>query len=177
MRKNLGCLLTGLAAILTILWLSMPSVSGPGEMDSGFITGNVMKARQIVLALRIHVQDHDGALPATLDELVSEEMVEPKNLVIDLMDGKSPVRWIYLKTRRDPVAEVILISPPLSNDAGDFRRRLRSLLGQKQLPPKNPCRIVARFDAGVEALPERKFQRFVQHEGIILPEAVPANGK
>lgn len=173
----LGRLVLGVIGVAMLAWLSIPNMSGGHESDSRYITGSIMKAREVVLALRIHVQDHDGALPATLDELIAEELIEPKHLSIDLLNGQPPVHWIYLKARKTPFAEVILISPPLSNDAGDFRRRLRGLLGQKQLPPKNPYRIVARFDAGVEALPERKFQWLVRQEGIVLPEATPALGQ
>jgi hypothetical protein len=87
-------LVMGYASVLLVgVWflasLSMAAVGKMGE--KGQITKGIQDARQTVIAVRLYAADRGGRYPATLDELVTTEILEQD--VLDKLQSFKPAGW------------------------------------------------------------------------------------
>ena len=87
-------LVMGYASILLVVIpilasLSMAAISKMGER--GQITKGIADARQTALGIRLYAADKGGKYPATLDELVSADVLERE--VLDKLQSFKPTGW------------------------------------------------------------------------------------
>lgn len=172
MRKVLILISSLLLAAFAAFIVSMVGAVASRESKS-FFWKTMEQSQRITAALRKYADAEGGKLPATLDELVARNLMAPEDLLIDLMNGEPAVSWIYFsKPEVDTRYKLVLISPPLSNDAGDLIRGARVLAGRPQLPQRNELWVFGWLDGSAEAIPRSKLRYMAQFNGI-EPSQVP----
>ncbi len=171
-------LITASILVLIAVWLIAPSFGRLSER--GFLTTQMLNARQIVDLLRMYAEDHEGRYPDNLTELIGMEPRAEQMLKIELEDGHTARQWFYHHglSDKDSGATWILVSPPLyNNKIGRFERWRRQQRGGLQPPPDKPWRVFVCKDGSVEFMPESKFQHIIKLRNIVLPGAASIDEK
>jgi len=95
-------------------FLALPSF-GCGE--PGFMTSNISRARQVIIALRIFASEHEGAYPKDLEELVKSKCIERGELErlnqYRATRGAKPLKWTVILDLKDsdPYDLPLVVSP------------------------------------------------------------------
>ncbi len=159
-ERSISALLCLIAAIFLGIMMVLPPFTRIGEMD--FVISQMLRCKTIVACLHAYAYDHDGKYPESLNELVASGLIQKKDLLIDLRDGKPPVTWLYRLglSLSSPADEWVVASPPIANTVvSDRERKRRERAGGLQYPPKLPWRVAGRNDTVIERMPEEKFHK------------------
>ena len=169
MRRVLLLISILLVCALVVFVMSMLGTVMYRESKS-FMRTQLEQSQRITAALRAYASTNDGVLPESLDTLVEAKLLDPQDLVIDLMDGKPPVRWKYFAPKSNKTSSLVLVSPPLSNDAGDMIRYFRALMRRPSLPQCNQLWFFGWLDGSAEAIPQAKLDYMVRTNGVTLSD-------
>lgn len=133
-----------------------------------FMSLPMKKSQRITAALRTYAESSGGVFPRTLDELVTAKLLEPADLSINLMDGKPPVLWVYLPPKHGVSEDVVLVSPPISNNVGNFMRGVRAVFLRQSLPMRDEMWIFAWLNGSAECVHKSRLKSMAKAAGVEL---------
>jgi hypothetical protein len=135
--------------------------------------------KQVVIAMKIYAEDHQGSYPTEMIDLEKHEVLAHGTLArllsLPPQYDSSGVGWTYFRglNKNTPPDHPVLVSPVFSNNAGKFMGWLRVRLGMPLLESAIPKRFVACSGGSISVMKETDFQKHLKDHHVTFPPPMP----